>query len=405
MGLTPIRVGQLNSYIGRVLKTDPLLSDVSVIGEISNLNFHNSGHIYFSLKDETSTIRVFLGRWAAPQISCPLEEGMEVIASGSVSVYERGGSYSLNVRALEPAGQGQLAIRFQQLKEKLSREGLFDPAHKKELPSFPRIVAVVTSETGAAIQDILKIIRSRNNVVKILICPVLVQGPSAPADIASAIDWLNREHPEADVIIAGRGGGSMEDLWAFNEEIVARSIYRSTIPVISAVGHETDTTIADFVADVRAETPTAAAALAVPDTNELRQYLEYYRDEMTQNLLRRTQFARQRLEAASPQSSAMGIRTRIGYEQMHLDHLMETMSNQLREKIRTEEQRITLLRQVIEAGNPFDILRRGYSVVTDGQGSILRSVQGLAPGSTVSIRMSDGTADAQVSAIREGELK
>lgn len=405
MGLTPIRVGQLNSYIGRVLKTDPLLSDVSVIGEISNLNFHNSGHIYFSLKDETSTIRVFLGRWAAPQISCPLEEGMEVIASGSVSVYERGGSYSLNVRALEPAGQGQLAIRFQQLKEKLSREGLFDPAHKKELPSFPRIVAVVTSETGAAIQDILKIIRSRNNVVKILICPVLVQGPSAPADIASAIDWLNREHPEADVIIAGRGGGSMEDLWAFNEEIVARSIYRSTIPVISAVGHETDTTIADFVADVRAETPTAAAALVVPDTNELRQYLEYYRDEMTQNLLRRTQFARQRLEAASPQSSAMGIRTRIGYEQMHLDHLMETMSNQLREKIRTEEQRITLLRQVIEAGNPFDILRRGYSVVTDGQGSILRSVQGLAPGSTVSIRMSDGTADAQVSAIREGELK
>lgn len=330
---------------------------------------------------------------------------MEVIASGSVSVYERGGSYSLNVRALEPAGQGQLAIRFQQLKEKLSREGLFDPAHKKELPSFPRIVAVVTSETGAAIQDILKIIRSRNNVVKILICPVLVQGPSAPADIASAIDWLNREHPEADVIIAGRGGGSMEDLWAFNEEIVARSIYRSTIPVISAVGHETDTTIADFVADVRAETPTAAAALAVPDTNELRQYLEYYRDEMTQNLLRRTQFARQRLEAASPQSSAMGIRTRIGYEQMHLDHLMETMSNQLREKIRTEEQRITLLRQVIEAGNPFDILRRGYSVVTDGQGSILRSVQGLAPGSTVSIRMSDGTADAQLSAIREGELK
>ena len=404
MGLTPIRVGQLNSYIGRVLKTDPLLSDVSVIGEISNLKFHSSGHIYFSLKDETSRVNCFLSSRVAPQIRCPLEEGMEVIASGSISVYERGGYYSLNVLDLDAGGKGQLAERFEQLKQKLAQEGLFDPANKKELPAFPKTIAVVTSPTGAAVRDILKIITNKNDYVKVLICPVLVQGPSAAPDIAAAIDELNREHPEVDVIIAGRGGGSTEELWAFNEESVARSIFRSNIPVISAVGHETDFTIADFVADLRAETPTAAADRAVPDTEQLRQLLEAYKENMTADLIRRTEIARQRLQAASPEAFAAGIRTRIEYEQMHLDHLADGMQKQVNETITDGEHRIELLRQVIEAGSPYEILRRGYAVVTGEDGSVLRSMKSLSNGSGITVRLRDGSADAQVTALREEKL-
>ena len=330
MGLNPIRVGQLNQYIGRVLKNDPLLSDVSVVGEISNLRFHSSGHIYFSLKDETSRIDCFLPARTVPQISCPLDEGLEVIASGYISVYERGGRYSLNITDLEAAGMGQLAIRFEQLKARLEKEGLFDPAHKKAIPAFPSRVAVVTSPTGAAVRDIQKIIRSKNDYVSILIVPVLVQGPSAAADIASAIDEVNERCPDVDVIITGRGGGSAEELWAFNEEVVARSIYASKIPVISAVGHETDFTISDFVADLRAETPTAAADKAVPDTGELRQNLLYYREEMTRALQHRVEIGRQRLSALDPAAFASGIRGRIEYDQMYADWLAEAMADKLR---------------------------------------------------------------------------
>lgn len=404
MGLTPIRVAQLNSYIGRILKTDPLLSDVSVIGEISNLTFHSSGHIYFSLKDETSLVRCFLSSRIAPQILCPLEEGLEVIATGYISVYERGGSYSLYIRGLEAGGKGQLAVRFEQLKQRLAAEGLFAPEHKKPLPAFPGTVAVVTSPTGAAVRDIQKIITGKNDYVNILICPVLVQGPDAAPDIASAIDFLNREHPEVDVIIAGRGGGSMEELWAFNEEIVARSIFRSEIPVISAVGHETDFTIADFVADLRAETPTAAADRAVPDTRLLREQLDRIRDDMTRDMQRRAELAQRRLQALDPAAFASGIRTRIEYEQMHLDQLTEGMQRRIRDMIAEGSQRIGLMKQVLEAGSPYGILHRGYSMVTDGEGRILQSVDDLAAGDPVSIRMGDGSADARVTAIRKEKL-
>ncbi len=403
MGLTPIRVSQLNSYIGRVLKTDPLLTDVAVIGEISNLKFHSSGHIYFSLKDAASRVNCFLSSRMASQIQCPMEEGMEVIASGFVSVYERGGYYSLNVTDLQAGGMGQLAVRFEQLKQTLAKEGLFDPEHKKEIPAFPKTVAVVTSPTGAAVRDIVKIITAKNDYVKVLICPVLVQGPSAAPDIAAAIDELNREHPEVDVIIAGRGGGSTEELWAFNEEVVARSIFRSKIPVISAVGHETDFTIADFVADLRAVTPTAAADRAVPDTQQLRQLLDTYQKEMGDSLRHRMEMARQRLQAMDPSAFAAGILTRIDYEQMHLDHLREDMEKQLQEMISERRHRIDMLRQVIDAANPYDILRRGYSMVTGKDGKVVRSADELAEGSEITIKMSDGSADARVTSVRKEE--
>ena len=281
MGLKPVSVTQLNSYIKRILQSDPILGNISVIGEISNLKFHGSGHIYFSLKDAGSTVNCFLPADRAAAISFIPEEGKEVICHGYLYLYERGGRYSINIRDMEESGDGALMAEFKRLRDKLEREGLFDPSHKKEIPAFPEKIAVVTSETGAAVRDILKIIRNKNNLVDVLIYPVLVQGSAAAADIAAAIDDINIRFPDIDTIIAGRGGGSMEDLWAFNEEIVARSIYNSVIPVISAVGHEIDFTIADFVADRRAETPTAAADMAVPDTVALKEELDRIASEMS----------------------------------------------------------------------------------------------------------------------------
>ena len=405
MDLTPIRVGQLNQYIGRVLRMDPLLSDIALIGEVSNLKFHHSGHIYFSLKDDSSRISCFLPERIARQITCPLEEGAEVIASGYIAVFERGGTYSLNVTDLRAGGKGELAIRFEQLKAKLSAEGLFDPAHKKPLPAFPRKVAVVTSPTGAAVRDILKIIQSKNDVTSVLICPVLVQGPAAARDIAAAIDELNEMHPEVDVIIAGRGGGSQEELWAFNEEAVARSIFRSRIPVISAVGHETDFTIADFVADLRAETPTAAADRAVPDTRQLRDQLDRSAADLRNDLQRHLALAKQRLQALDPAAFAAGIRTRIEYEQMHLDRLADDMTGILKMRVSENARRIDLLRQVIEGASPYAILDRGYAMVTGADGRAVRNAAELSPGDTVDLRMAGGTAAARITEITDIEEK
>ncbi len=401
MGLTPIRVKQLNGYISRILSVDPLLSDVAVIGEISNLKFQNSGHIYFSLKDDSSSIRCFLPAGTAPQIVCPLEEGLEVIVSGRINVYVPGGYYSLLVTDVEAEGKGQLAVRFEQLKEKLSKEGLFDPAHKKQLPSFPKKVAVVTSPTGAAVRDIQRTIRNKNDVVSILIVPVLVQGPAAASEIAAAIDDLNAHHRDVDVIIAGRGGGSTEELWAFNEEIVARSIYASEIPVISAVGHETDFTIADFTADYRAATPTAAAELAVPDTKELRKHLDWLRDDLAQQLRRRTELARRHLQMLDPSAFAAGIRQRIEAEQKGIEQKKKGMDDQLVRRIETSRQRIELLRQLLNSASPYEILERGYSMVTDESGRLLRSAQEAGLGQNVVIRMADGSLDAKITGRRE----
>ena len=225
MGLKPLKVGQLNSYIGRILKNDPILGAVSVVGEISNLKFHSSGHVFFSLKDETSKVNCFLAASNLERITCPMEEGMEIVASGYISVYERGGYYSLNIRDIEVNGEGQLAIQFEKLKAKLEKEGLFAAENKKPLPEFPSKIAVVTSETGAAVRDIIRTVRNKNDYVDILVYPVLVQGPAAAEDIASAINDINKNHTDIDIIITGRGGGSMEELWAFNEEVVARSIF------------------------------------------------------------------------------------------------------------------------------------------------------------------------------------
>ena len=399
MGLKPIRVGQLNNYIGRVLKTDPILGNVSVIGEISNLKFHGSGHVYFSLKDEASKVSCFLAASNLERISCPMEEGIEIIASGYISVYERGGYYSLNIRDIEVNGEGQLAIQFEKLKAKLEKEGLFAAENKKLLPAFPSKIAVVTSETGAAVRDIIRTIKNKNDYVDILVYPVLVQGPAAAKDIADAITDINENYRDIDVIITGRGGGSMEELWAFNEEMVARSIFASEIPVISAVGHETDFTISDFTADFRAATPTAAAELAVPDIGEIRQSLEEMKESLAESLIQSIEIRKNKLAALDPNAFANGISTKIAYEQMNADRLIESMGEQLKSRIASGRERIELLRALIDAADPKAILARGYSVVTDDKGNVISSTGRLKVGQSVTIETGSGTAGAEITSV------
>lgn len=403
MGLKPVPVGQLNNYIGRVLKTDPILSNISVVGEISNLKYHSSGHVYFSLKDDSSRVNCFLSWGNLQNISCPLEEGMEVVAAGFISVYERGGYYSLNVRDIEVNGRGQLAAAFEKLKAKLGEEGLFREEHKKELPFFPLKIAVVTSETGAAVRDIIRTIKNKNKVVDILVYPVLVQGPAASGEISSAIDDINVNHKDVDVIITGRGGGSMEELWAFNEEAVARSIYESEIPVISAVGHETDFTISDFIADRRAATPTAAAEMAVPDTGELEAELDRISLEMTSDLGLAIARRKERLEALNPTAFARNLKSRILYEQVNADRLIEAMGDAMNNRLVLARNRVEMLREFIESSNPKAILARGYSVVTDNSGKIIRSTDELSEGLGVNIETGNGTAEAVITGIKKGE--
>lgn len=399
MGLKPITVAQLNNYIGRVLNTDPLLGSVSVIGEVSNLKFHGSGHVYFTLKDSSSKVNCFLSSGILPRISCPLEEGIEIIATGNISVYERGGYYSLSIRDIESNGTGQLAVLFEQLKKKLEKEGLFAENAKKSLPFFPEKIAVVTSETGAAVKDIVKTVKNKNDFVDILIYPVLVQGPGAPDDIADAIDNLNKNYNDVDVIITGRGGGSIEELWAFNEERVARSIFSSYIPVISAVGHETDFTIADFVADIRAATPTAAAEMAVPDTFELREYIRNLGEGLASDLAKILDIKRSRLEALNPEAFELSISNRIEYEQMNVDRLIEGMKETLLSKLQAAREKTEFLKTVVETANPKAVLSRGYSVVTDDKGEIVLNAGLLAPGQNINIEYAVGRAEATVTRI------
>jgi len=401
MGLKPVKVSQLNSYIKRILQTDPILGNVSVIGEISNLKFHGSGHVYFSLKDETSKVNCFLASDNAARLNCNLEEGLEITATGYVYLYERCGSYSLNIREIEASGQGDLAAAFMKLKIKLENEGLFDRKYKKELPVFPHKVAVVTSATGAAVRDILKIIKQKNNYVDILVYPVLVQGPGAAADISSAIDDINTNYTDIDVIITGRGGGSMEELWAFNEEIVARSIFASKIPVISAVGHETDFTIADFVADLRAETPTAAAERAVPDTSIIRENLEIYRQELNRSIKIMLDNKKKQLELLDPEAFGRDIQSRVIMDQMKADKLIEGMKDDIHSLISEYNHRIKIAGEILDAGNPDNILARGYSVVYDDKGSVIRNISELTAGQMITVRASVGTAEAEIKSIRE----
>jgi len=399
MAMKPIGVSQLNAYIKRVLQTDPLLNQVAVLGEISNLKYHDSGHVYFSLKDQGGKINCFLPAGIAETMTVILEDGMEIVAIGNVSVFERGGYYSLQIKAIEISGVGDLGAAFEALKKKLLKEGLFDASHKKPLPGFPTKIAIVTSQTGAAVSDMLKIITTRNNVVDILIVPVLVQGPSAAASIAEGIRDVNRLFPEVDAMIVGRGGGSLEELWAFNEEEVARSIFTSKIPVISAVGHETDVTIADFVADVRAETPTAAATLAVPDTKELREYLGFLDSKLQENLVYWIDKKTERLARLDLDTFRKGIIAKIELLSLRNQKYKEQTHQLMERQIDRLTTQIEQNRLVLEHLNPKAIMGRGYAAVATPDGTLITSVRGLHPKDAISVILLDGKLDAQIEKI------
>lgn len=396
MGLKPVKVSQLNSYIKRVLQTDPILGNVSVIGEVSNLKFHGSGHVYFSLKDESSKVNCFLPS-SLSHLADELREGAEITVNGYLYLYERGGSYSLNIRDIRIAGEGELAVRFEKLKKKLEAAGYFDREHKKDIPAFPEKVAVVTSDTGAAVRDILKIIKSRNDFTDILIYPVLVQGPDAAEDIASAIYDINENHRDVDTIITGRGGGSMEELWAFNEETVAEAIYRSQIPVISAVGHETDFTIADFVADLRAETPTAAAVAAVPDTGALREGLLSCRNELDREMMLVTDRKKNAVELLDPVAFGRDIQGRIAMGQLRADALAGSLKESAAAMLTGLGSRLDVAHETLRASDPAAIMERGYSIVRDGRGNIVKDpVKELAKDDMITIESSGGSAEARI---------
>lgn len=396
MAIKPIRVSQLNSYIKRLLQSDPLLGNVSVIGEISNLKHHGSGHVYFTLKDENSRINCFLSSDTLRDIRFELADGMEIVAEGYIYLYERGGSYSLNIRDIRVEGMGNLSIAFEKLKEKLAGEGLFDEKYKKPLPAFPRNIGVITSETGAAVRDIISIIKGRNDVVHVLVFPVLVQGPGAAAEIAEAIRMVNEKFPHFDTLIVGRGGGSREELWAFNEEIVARSIFQSVIPIISAVGHEIDFSISDFVADKRAETPTAAAQMAVPDTKELKLALNQYRESLERRLENHLRMMDLKLRAMSPGQMAQTLLHRIQREALSCEHLKKEMENHLTSEIRTRENQIHGIKDQLAALNPLNIMERGYAAILDGQGILRSSASDFSKDDPLTARFRDGRVDCIV---------
>ncbi|MBQ2064298.1 MAG: exodeoxyribonuclease VII large subunit [Firmicutes bacterium] len=379
MARRPISVYQLNQYIKRSLETDPVLRDVAVHGEISRITFQKNGYVYFDLKDERSSISCAI--WQDLPGKQELAQGKEVTVYGRISVYDVRGTYTLAVNAFELAGEGDLAIAFAKLKKKLAEEGLFDQAHKKPIPVFPSHVGVITASTGAAIRDIVRIITDRNEYVDIHLFPVSVQGPSAPMEIAAAIDRAGRHYPWLDVLIVGRGGGSEEDLAAFSQEIVARSIYTCPIPIISAVGHESDIAISDFVADVRAATPTDAANIAVPDTHLLRETLETYKQRMAFDLKRHLTAGQNRLDASG----------------------IDFMGQLLHERIRLREERINGLVEKLHALDPVHTLDRGYAMVKDENGSILTSIAEMKEGNSIQLTMKDGTADATVDALKRNK--
>ena len=381
-------VTQLNNFIKALLDQTPVLKNVWIKGEISNLKFHSSGHIYLTLKDEGSVLRAVMFRSAAAGLTFRPENGMKVLAGGRVSVYERDGGYQLYIESMEAEGQGDLYVRFEMLKKKLEAEGLFDPARKKPIPHFPKVVGICTSPTGAAVRDIINILRRRYPLARAVLYPCLVQGEGAAASVVGAIEYFNMTKT-ADVLIVGRGGGSIEDLWAFNEEATARAVASSEIPVISAVGHETDFTICDFAADLRAPTPSAAAELAVPELAAIERQLGEYRSRLDIRLREKLGTAKRTLELLSQRSGITGVRRRMGEMQMSVDRLQDRMVAGYRSIIESGGRRLGIEAGRLNALSPLSVLERGYSVAMAG-GSAVRRLDDVAAGDEMWTTVSDG---------------
>ena len=390
-------VAQVSRYLKEVLETDDILQDIWVQGEISGCKTYSSGHCYFTLKDAEAQLACVFFKQARLRSSAPdLRDGMAIAANGRISLYERDGKLQLYVEYVEPLGDGALFLRFEQLKARLEAEGLFDAERKRPLPPQPAVIGIVTSPQAAALRDMLRVLRSRYPLAEVILAPTLVQGVEAPASIAAALDLLN-EHGEADVVIIGRGGGSIEELWAFNEEVVARAIARSRIPVISGVGHETDFTIADFVADYRASTPTAAAAAAVPDIEDWREdilekeqsltgLVEEYLNDLSEQL-ERTQHDLQR---ASPQDM-------LDRRRQQLDDMTALLQTHLQHIVSLRGERLQGMALRLHSLSPLLTIARGYAIVRrDTDGTIITSTRQAQPGATLTIQVTDGHIPVKV---------
>ena len=390
-----LSVGQINDYIKNKLDSDPGLRNIAIRGELSNYKVYPSGHHYFTIKDGTGAMKCVMFKSAAQRLRFRPENGMQVIAMGSVTVYVRDGVYQLYCTGMVMDGVGDLYAAFEQLKAKLSAQGLFDPAHKKPLPKLPGTIGIITSSAGAAVHDMLRILRKRYPLTRVRLLPVRVQGAEAPAEIAGAI-WYANQHNLADLLIVGRGGGSIEDLWAFNDELVARAIYESKIPVISAVGHEPDVTISDFVADLRAATPSNAAELAVPDQDALRQTLDDMHSAMAVAMQTKIDRAGERLQNLSNRPVLKSPLASFESRRRALELLENRLVSAQSGNVARSRQRFVAQVGKLDAMSPLKVLTRGYALVAKEDGKIVRSVSDVKPKEPIAVRVSDGTIVATV---------
>ena len=394
-----LSISQINEYIRAKMDSDPLLNTVVVRGEISNYKLYPSGHHYFTLKDENAALRCVMFKGNAFKLRFRPENGMKVIAFGKISVFPRDGAYQLYCTGLNMDGIGDLHIAFEQLKKKLEAQGLFDPAHKKPIPKYPKLIGIVTSPAGAAVHDMIRILRKRFPLSKVRLIPVRVQGVEAPGEIASAIYYANH-YQLADVLIVGRGGGSIEDLWAFNEEVVAQAIYDSQIPVISAVGHEPDVTISDYVADLRAATPSNAAELAVPDQDGLRQALDTMEETMIASLTRQIRSARLHLKTLS---SANALQSPVSYmegKKKNLELSYNKLLSSYSRMLHSKKQQFLMNTAKLDAMSPLKVLTRGYSMAKTEEGNVISSVEQVKEHDKISVTVRDGEFSAIVCAER-----
>lgn len=384
-------VSQINNYVKKILDNNKILNNVWVKGEISNFKLHSSGHIYLTLKDEGGVLKSVMFRSAAQGLAFSPSDGMKVMARGRVSVYEAGGAYQLYIEEMIPDGIGELYVAYEKLKKQLDEEGLFSEELKKPIPRFPSAVGVVTASTGAAVRDIINVITRRCPMTKIILYPAQVQGVGAAQSVVKAIEYFNREKI-VDTVIVGRGGGSIEDLWAFNEEITARAIFASEIPIISAVGHETDFTIADFVADLRAPTPSAAAEISVPSSAELVKLLQTQQARMSEAALKQLECRKLRLAAFKLKSPV----ERIQENSQRLDQLSKRMEQGFRLKTEEKKRVLGIITGKIDAMSPLKVLSRGYAIPLEEDGSVIRSAANMEEGKEFTLKMTDGSCECTV---------
>ncbi len=388
-------VTEINEYIKWLIDGEAQLQDIYVIGELSNFKKHSTGHCYFSLKDEKCEIRAVMFASYARKLNFKPENGMKLIVHARISVYPQGGSYQLYVDSMQPDGIGSLYLAYEQLKEKLSKEGLFDEDHKKQIPKYPKRIGVITSPTGAAIRDIINVTTRRMPNVQILLYPTLVQGPDAPNELTRAVEYFNIEN-NVDVVIIGRGGGSIEDLWCFNDENLARAIYNSQIPIISGVGHEIDFTVCDFVADIRAATPSAAAEIATTDIKEVLNSLKTFEYRAMKSILNYVYYYKDKLENIKNKRIFKAPESLLDVPKMQFSSIVERLKYNMNEINMMNREEFAKINAKLIALNPMAVLARGYSVVYGNNNEIVKSSKDLTVGDRIKVKLFDGNIDATV---------